>query len=83
MKTINLDGIDITIGSKKHYLMKLRLAMFLSLYWVWCFSFFIISVVGIVNDAGVAAMISGIINLLCLFLCATWIEDLFNESKQS
>ena len=82
MKIINLDGIDITIGSKKQYLMKLRLAMFLAVYWLWCFSFFIAAVVGIVNGAGVAAVISGIINLLCLFLCATWIEDLFNESQQ-
>lgn len=82
MKTINLDGIDITIGSKKHYLMKLRQAMFLSLYWVWCFSFFIVAVVGIVGGARIGAVISGVINLLCLFLCATWIEDLFNESQQ-
>lgn len=80
MKIINLDGIDITIGSKKQYLMKLRLAMFLVVYWLWCFSFFIIAVVGIVNGAVIGAVISGVINLLCLFLCATWIEDLFNES---
>lgn len=79
MKTINVKGLDVVFGEKGEYLNKLKLAMFLSIYWIWCFSSFIVAVIRIVNGAGIEAVVNGIIQLLCLFLCAIWIEDLFNE----
>ena len=81
MKTINIRGINIVYGEKQSYLNKLKLAMFLSVYWIWCFSFFIVAVIRIVNGSGFDAVLSGVVNLMCLFLCATWIEDLFNENN--
>lgn len=81
MKTINVKGLDIVFCEKGEYSNKLKLAMFLAVYWIWCFSFFIAAVIRIVDGAGLEAVGSGVINLMCLFLCAIWIEDLFNENN--
>lgn len=61
---------------RKH---ELKFAMFLSVYWLWCFTFLIIAILRIVDGVGISAVINGIIQLLCLFASATWIEELLND----
>lgn len=79
MKKVQYNGSNILLVGCVEYSLKLKLAMFLSVYWVWCFSFFIFSAISIANDSGIGAVFSGVTNLVYLFLCATWIDDLFNE----
>lgn len=61
---------------RKH---ELKFAMFLSVYWVWCFTFLIIAMVRIVDGAGLSDVICGVVQLLCLFLATMWIEELLND----
>lgn len=58
---------------------KLKSAMFLSIYWVWCFSFFVFNAVMVASGGGLHYAANGIIQVSCLFLAAMMIEDLLNE----
>nr|DAF69031.1 MAG TPA: hypothetical protein [Caudoviricetes sp.] len=59
--------------------MEIKLAMFLSVYWIYCFSWFLVNLVKIVNGGGLYYSINGAIQVSCLFLAAMMIEDLLNE----
>lgn len=62
---------------RKH---ELKQPMFLSIYWLWCFVFLLVAIFRIVEGAGFAEVINGVIQFSCLILSTVWIEELFNDT---
>ncbi|QZI85362.1 hypothetical protein [Acinetobacter phage BUCT629] len=76
----NLDRTDYILYPESIYKIEVRLALFAGVYWVWCLVWFGIALYNIVvNYNYIEGLISGVIHILCLFMSASWIEDLIND----
>lgn len=80
MKIQTNDGkIYIALQDKFHRF-TIKFALFTGAYFSWCLFWFIANVVDIVaGHASLTNVFSGSVHVLCLFLCATWIEELLND----
>lgn len=70
---MNTDEFRLYI--RKH---ELKQAMFLTFYWLWCFTFLMIAIFRIADGAGFEAVGNGVIQFSCLMLSTVWIDDLLN-----
>lgn len=59
---------------------QLKFAMFLSVWWLWCLSFFIVNVFRIIVGDTFNGLLGGVINFICLIMATLWIEGLLNEN---
>lgn len=76
----NLDKTDYILYPESIYKSKARFTLFVGVYWVWCLFWFLVALYNIVSNHNYAdGLISGVINILYLFLSTSWIKDLIND----
>lgn len=76
----NLDKTDYILYTESIYKSKVRFTLFVGVYWVWCLVWFGVALFDIVILHNyVHGLVTGIIQVLCLFLATLWIEDLIND----
>ncbi len=68
------------IYSEKGYKNRIRLSIFIGVYWIWCLFWFLISIfkIAILHNYS-SGLWTGVVNLICLFVATLLIEDLIND----
>lgn len=80
MKIQTNDGETYIARLEKFHRFTIKFAVFTGAYFLWCLFWFIANVIDIVaGHANLSNVFGGSVHVLCLFLSATWIEELLNE----
>lgn len=76
----NLDKTDYILYPESIYKRKVKSALLVGVYWIWCLFWFGVALFDIVVlHKYVYGLVTGVIQVLCLFLATLWIEDSIND----